>query len=183
MRIHSRDCSTILIVQQSECAHPNVRGMCTPHPNHIDLLTINAGLMVGITQQMIGVGFIVSTWVGYGSAQVPKTSSFSWRFPLAFQTIPCVIIILGLLFFPESPRQLIEKGKEDEGMRVVSYPCMCPLDPADTYHSYSASTLMVEMASGAKTNLMRLKPPLLPNERSQSQVGNLCSLSSRGVPV
>lgn len=76
--------------------------------------------MVGITQQMIGVGFIVSTWVGYGSAQVPKTSSFSWRFPLAFQTVPCCIIILGLLFFPESPRQLIEKGKEEEGMRVVS---------------------------------------------------------------
>lgn len=36
------------------------------------------GLIVGIAQQMIGVGFIVSTWVGYGSHHVPKTSSFSW---------------------------------------------------------------------------------------------------------
>ena len=33
-------------IYQSECAHPKVRG-----------------LIVGITQQMIGVGFIVSTWV------------------------------------------------------------------------------------------------------------------------
>jgi MFS family permease len=90
-------------IYQSECAHPNVRG-----------------LIVGITQQMIGIGFIVSTWVGYGSAQAPDTSSLQWRFPLAFQTVPCIIIICGLLFFPESPRQLIEKGKEDEGLRVAS---------------------------------------------------------------
>lgn len=91
-------------VYQSECAHPNVRG-----------------LIVGITQQMIGVGFIVSTWIGYGSAQVPVTSAFSWRFPLAFQTVPCVIIIVGLLFFPESPRQLVEKGKDEEAQKVVSF--------------------------------------------------------------
>ncbi|KAF2433618.1 putative MFS sugar transporter [Tothia fuscella] len=89
-------------IYQSECAHPNVRG-----------------LMVGITQQMIGFGFIVSTWVGYGSAQMPDESSFQWRFPLAFQVVPCIIMIFGLLFFPESPRQLIEKGKELEGMRVL----------------------------------------------------------------
>ncbi|KIW03458.1 uncharacterized protein PV09_05227 [Verruconis gallopava] len=89
-------------IYQSECAHPKVRG-----------------LMVGITQQMIGVGFIVSTWVGYGSAHVPSTSSFSWRFPLAFQVVPCIIIILGLLFFPESPRQLIENDRGDEAMRVL----------------------------------------------------------------
>jgi MFS family permease len=69
---------------------------------------------------MIGVGFIVSTWVGYGSAHVPETSSFSWRFPLAFQVVPCIIIIIGLLFFPESPRQLIENDKHDEGLKVVS---------------------------------------------------------------
>lgn len=54
-----------------------------------------AGLIVGIAQQMIGVGFIVSTWVGYGSSKVPSTSSFSWRFPLAFQCIPCLIILSG----------------------------------------------------------------------------------------
>jgi hypothetical protein len=63
--------------------------------------------------------FLVSTWVGYGSAHVPDTSSFSWRFPLAFQTVPCMIIIGGLLFFPESPRHLIAKEKEEEGLQVV----------------------------------------------------------------
>jgi MFS family permease len=89
-------------VYQSECAHPKIRG-----------------LIVGLTQQMIGVGFIVSTWVGYGSAAVPETSSFSWRFPLAFQAVPCVMLIIGLIFFPESPRHLLETDRDEEAMRVL----------------------------------------------------------------
>ncbi|KAF2136177.1 uncharacterized protein K452DRAFT_313419 [Aplosporella prunicola CBS 121167] len=89
-------------VYQTECAHPN-----------------NRGFIVGLAQQMIGVGFIVSTWVGYGSSKVPKTSSFSWRFPLAFQALPCVILMAGIMFFPESPRHLLEKDKDEEAMRVL----------------------------------------------------------------
>jgi MFS family permease len=89
-------------VYQSECAHPKIRG-----------------LIVGLTQQMIGVGFIVSTWVGYGSSKVPPTSAFSWRFPLGFQCIPCLILISGLVFFPESPRHLIETDREDQALEVL----------------------------------------------------------------
>jgi MFS family permease len=79
-----------------------------------------SGLIVGITQQMIGVGFIVSTWVGFGSSHVQDTNPFSWRFPLAFQALPCVIIVLSLFFFPESPRYLLEKGRDDDARETVS---------------------------------------------------------------
>ncbi|KAF2755587.1 general substrate transporter [Pseudovirgaria hyperparasitica] len=89
-------------IYQSECAHPRVRG-----------------LIVGLTQQMIGVGFIISTWVGFGSAHVPATSAFSWRFPLAFQCVPCIILIIGLFFFPESPRYLVQTDREDEALKVL----------------------------------------------------------------
>ncbi|RYN37784.1 hypothetical protein AA0113_g10020 [Alternaria arborescens] len=89
-------------IYQTECAHPKTRGLIT-----------------GLTQQMIGVGFIVSTWVGYGSSKVPATSSFSWRFPLAFQCIPCLIILCGMLFFPESPRYLVEIDRADDALRVL----------------------------------------------------------------
>jgi MFS family permease len=75
--------------------------------------------MVGLTQQMIGIGFIVSTWVGYGASKVPETSSFSWRFPLGFQCIPCIMIICGILFFPESPRYLMEIDRADEALAVL----------------------------------------------------------------
>ncbi|KAL1952812.1 hypothetical protein VTO42DRAFT_4131 [Malbranchea cinnamomea] len=89
-------------VYQTECADPKIRG-----------------LIVGLAQQMIGVGFIVSTWVGYGSHQVPETSSFSWRFPLAFQAAPCIILLIGFFWLPESPRHLIETDRGDEAMKVL----------------------------------------------------------------
>ncbi|KAH6629426.1 sugar carrier protein A [Boeremia exigua] len=89
-------------VYQSECAHPKTRGF-----------------IVGIAQQMIGIGFIVSTWVGYGASKVPDTNSFSWRFPLAFQCVPCLFIICGIMFFPESPRYLVETDRTDEALRVL----------------------------------------------------------------
>ncbi|KAL9071813.1 MAG: hypothetical protein Q9157_005324 [Trypethelium eluteriae] len=88
-------------VYQAECAHPKTRG-----------------LIVGLTQQMIGVGFIVSTWIGYGCNHAPDTSSVQWRFPLAFQVLPSLMLLVGLIWLPESPRYLIEIGKEEEAMRV-----------------------------------------------------------------
>ena len=89
-------------VYQAECSHPKMRG-----------------LIVGLTQQMIGVGFIVSTWVGYGSRHTLDSSAFQWRFPLGFQLIPSVLLLVGLGWLPESPRYLIEIGCDDEGMKIL----------------------------------------------------------------
>ncbi|KAI9047420.1 hypothetical protein LZ554_008864 [Drepanopeziza brunnea f. sp. 'monogermtubi'] len=89
-------------VYNSECAAPQIRG-----------------LIVGLSQQMIGIGFIVSTWVGYGSGTAPDSSSIQWRLPLAFQCLPCAILAAGIMFMPESPRHLIETDREDEALRVL----------------------------------------------------------------
>ncbi|KAI0099564.1 general substrate transporter [Hypoxylon sp. NC0597] len=93
---------SMIPVYQSECAHPKIRG-----------------LIVGLAQQMIGVGFIVSTWVGYGSAQMPDNSSFQWRFPLSFQAVPAMLLCVGMLWLPESPRHLIATDRLDEGMSIL----------------------------------------------------------------
>ncbi|KOC11070.1 putative MFS sugar transporter [Aspergillus flavus AF70] len=89
-------------VYQAECAHPRSRGF-----------------IIGLSQQMIGIGFIVSTWVGFGSLHAPETSEFQWRFPLAFQTVPCLLLAVGMFFMPESPRYLVEKERYDEGMKIL----------------------------------------------------------------
>jgi MFS family permease len=67
---------------------------------------------------MIGVGFIVSTWVGYGSHHVPD-SPFQWRFPLAVQALPSVLLGVGMVWMPESPRHLIATDRLDEGMAIL----------------------------------------------------------------
>ncbi|CAI7655490.1 unnamed protein product [Penicillium crustosum] len=89
-------------VYQAECAHPKTRG-----------------LIVGLSQQMIGVGFIVSTWIGYGSLHAPDSSSLQWRFPLAFQALPAFMLFLGMFWLPESPRHLIEQDQEKEALRIL----------------------------------------------------------------
>ncbi|KAM5346642.1 hypothetical protein ACJ41O_009647 [Fusarium nematophilum] len=89
-------------VYQSECANPKIRG-----------------LIVGLAQQMIGVGFIVSTWVGYGSHHMPDTSSFQWRFPLAFQAFPSALLCVGMVWLPETPRHLIATDRLEEGMKTL----------------------------------------------------------------
>jgi len=89
-------------VYNSECADPKIRGF-----------------IVGLSQQMIGVGFIVSTWVGYGSGTVSATSQVQWRVPLAVQLVPSTLLAVGIMFFPESPRHLMETDREDEALRVL----------------------------------------------------------------
>ncbi|KAK4993609.1 hypothetical protein LTR50_000219 [Elasticomyces elasticus] len=89
-------------VYQAECANPKIRG-----------------LIVGLTQQMIGVGFIVSTWIGFGCHHAPDGNSVQWRFPLAFQALPALVLLAGLIWLPESPRYLVETHRNEEAMAVL----------------------------------------------------------------
>ncbi|KAF8240724.1 general substrate transporter [Tricholoma matsutake] len=75
------------------------------------------GFLVGLTQQMIGIGFIVANWVGYG-CQFIKTD-VSWRFPLGLQLLPAGLLLVGIQFFPFSPRWLLEVGRDDEARGVI----------------------------------------------------------------
>lgn len=63
------------------------------------------GLLGGMQQWMLGLGFVVAQWVGYGGSKA--TGPFSWRFPLSLQVLPALILGSGILFLPESPRWLL----------------------------------------------------------------------------
>ncbi|KAK9860493.1 hypothetical protein MYU51_005465 [Penicillium brevicompactum] len=47
-------------------------------------------------------------------------SEASWRFPLALQILPAVILGLGMLFFPDSPRWLLMKERDDESITALA---------------------------------------------------------------
>lgn len=76
----------------SEVAHPKIRA-----------------LLAGMQQWMIGLGFVLAQWIGYGSSLVE--GPFSWRFPLSFQVLPALVLATGIWFLPESPRYLAEQGE------------------------------------------------------------------------
>jgi sugar porter (SP) family MFS transporter len=93
---------TSIPMYQSEVSTPESRGfMCCMH---------------GI---MFAVGYSLSAWIGFGSYFSPPNSSFGWRFPLAFQTGPPVLLLLGSSFLPFSPRWLLQQDRPDEAFAVL----------------------------------------------------------------
>ncbi|KAF8741260.1 Permeases of the major facilitator superfamily, partial [Rhizoctonia solani] len=78
------------------------------------------GLLVGLSGQLIGVGSLVANWVGYGSSYAPESAKdFRWRFPLAMQIPPGLIVLAGIWFLPYSPRWLITQGRESEAYSAL----------------------------------------------------------------
>lgn len=50
---------------------------------------------------------------------MPTYLSSTGRFPLAFQCIPAAILCAGVFFLNESPRFLLEKGRDDQAREVL----------------------------------------------------------------
>ncbi|KAK1222994.1 hypothetical protein PQX77_014140 [Marasmius sp. AFHP31] len=77
------------------------------------------GTIGGLSGYMIGLGACVANWIGYLCGFAPSTNSFQWRFPLALQVPPGIVLILGLQFvLPDSPRWLIQHGRDDDARRA-----------------------------------------------------------------
>lgn len=47
-------------------------------------------------------------------------SDASWRVPFALQIAPALVLGIGMIFFPESPRFLLMKGREDAAINSLS---------------------------------------------------------------
>ncbi|CAE6432422.1 unnamed protein product [Rhizoctonia solani] len=78
------------------------------------------GLLVGLSGQLIGMGSLVANWVGYASSYAPESAKdFRWRFPLAMQIPPGLIVFAGIWFLPYSPRWLITQGRESEAYSAL----------------------------------------------------------------
>ncbi|KAF8857187.1 general substrate transporter [Acephala macrosclerotiorum] len=75
------------------------------------------GILSGLLQWMLGWGFLVAQWLGYGCSFT--NTDFQWRFPLAFQCIPALILLCGIWFLQESPRWLMEQDRHEEALAVL----------------------------------------------------------------
>ncbi|KAH8100815.1 general substrate transporter [Cristinia sonorae] len=82
------------------------------------------GSLVALQQLAITFGIMISFWIDYGTNYIGGTGESqhqaAWRIPLALQLIPALILGGGILFMPFSPRWLVNKGRDDEALVVLS---------------------------------------------------------------
>ncbi|KAJ5649742.1 uncharacterized protein N7484_003465 [Penicillium longicatenatum] len=83
------------------------------------------GSLVAIQQLSITFGIMVSFWLGYGTNFIGGTgegqSNAAYLIPICIQILPALILAAGmLLFMPQSPRHLMNKGREDECLTTLA---------------------------------------------------------------
>lgn len=72
------------------------------------------GALVSLNQLAIAVGILVSYIVDYVFAQ-----SGNWRLMLGFGVIPALLLLLGMIFLPRSPRWLFAKGHHEKALQIL----------------------------------------------------------------
>ena len=93
--------SSVVPVYQSEIAPKNVRGR-----------------IVSLQQWAITWGIMIQYFIQYGCSHINGTASF--RLPWGIQMVPALLLFVGLLFFPKSPRWLATKDRWDEARQVLA---------------------------------------------------------------
>ncbi|KAK9482911.1 general substrate transporter [Lipomyces starkeyi] len=77
------------------------------------------GRSVGIITIAVTCSIMIQYFIQYGCSFMNFEAAF--RIPWAIQTIPAVIVFIGLFFFPYSPRWLASKDRWDEALRVLAF--------------------------------------------------------------
>ncbi|KAF9735174.1 hypothetical protein PMIN03_008821 [Paraphaeosphaeria minitans] len=99
--------SMIVPMYNAEIAPPEVRGA-----------------LVGLQQLSITLGIMISFWIDYGTNYIGGTGAGqkegAWLLPLCLQLVPAVLLGVGMLFMPFSPRWLVHHNREAEARRVLA---------------------------------------------------------------
>lgn len=67
-------------------------------------------------QLAVTIGILAAQLINYGTQHINK---WGWRLSLGAAIVPSVILLFGGIFLPDTPNSLIERGKYEEGRRVL----------------------------------------------------------------
>ncbi|KAH8658116.1 D-xylose-proton symporter [Xylariales sp. PMI_506] len=73
-----------------------------------------------------------------GSNGCTGQSEASWRFPFALQILPGLILGIGMIFFPESPRYYLMRQQEDKALKALAQVRRVPADSESLRTEYLA---------------------------------------------
>ena len=74
------------------------------------------GRNVAINQLTIVIGILITNLVNYGLA---NNGPDAWRLMFGLGAVPSILFLIGVVWLPESPRWLIQRGLTDRGMAIL----------------------------------------------------------------
>ncbi|KAL5412739.1 hypothetical protein PMIN04_009716 [Paraphaeosphaeria minitans] len=92
--------------------------------------TKNRGLLICIQGGIIAFGTLIAYWVDFGCQYGPD--DLTWRFPIAFQIVFGLVVLVVPFWLPESPRWLLTRDRADEATKVVAALRGLPTDHEET---------------------------------------------------
>ncbi|MCA1022190.1 sugar porter family MFS transporter [Halobacillus litoralis] len=76
--------------------------------------TDSRGALGSLNQLMITIGIVLAYLVNYAFAPVE-----GWRWMLGLAAVPAVVLAVGVMFMPESPKWLLKQNREKEARKVM----------------------------------------------------------------
>lgn len=76
------------------------------------------GALLVLEELSIVSGIVIAFWITYGTQYM--AGEWAWRLPFLLQMIPGVVLGVGMLFLPFSPRWLVSKGRGGEAGASLS---------------------------------------------------------------
>jgi MFS family permease len=106
------------------------------------------GQMVMIEGSLIVFGVMLSYWLDLGFSFL-EPSSIAWRFPIGFQIILAIFILVAIPGLPESPRWLVLKGRDDDALDVLAALSNLPREDKKIQSEFRAvKDVVFEMSKG-----------------------------------
>src|ERR1700761_1508648 len=93
--------STTVPLYQAEITAPHIRGR-----------------LISLQQWSITWGILLQYFVQFGCSYINGNASF--QIPWALQMIPAIVLSIGMMWFPESPRWLIDHDRNEEALEILA---------------------------------------------------------------
>ncbi|KAL1936801.1 hypothetical protein VTP01DRAFT_935 [Rhizomucor pusillus] len=78
------------------------------------------GRMISFWQMMYSVGALVTSYTSFGTQKNTALGDWQWKIVTHIQAAIPLVCCVGILLCPESPRWLVQKGKDDKARRALA---------------------------------------------------------------